>query len=56
VLKQHIADGFKCPRKALIKNEASVKLLDAPVADALLNANTPEDAIKVRALLGLRTQ
>lgn len=56
VLKQHIADGFKCPRKALIKNEASVKLLDAPVADALLNANTPEDAIKVRALLGISTQ
>jgi len=47
-LQAHISDGFNCPRKALIRNEALVKILTPPNPDALMNANTPEDAEKVR--------
>ena len=52
LLKQHIADGFKCPRKALIRNEQLVKVLLPPDEQALMNANTPEDAARVSAILG----
>ena len=51
VLKAHIADGYSCPRKALIRNEARVKMLIPIDKDALMNANTPEDAEKVRAII-----
>lgn len=51
VLQQHIANGYKCPRKALIFNEANVRLLDVPDPDRILNANTPADADKVIELL-----
>lgn len=50
-LQAHIEAGFKCPRKALIRNEASVHIMDAPWPDKLLNANTPADAEAVRNML-----
>jgi molybdopterin-guanine dinucleotide biosynthesis protein A len=45
------ADGFSCPRKALIRNEHRVKIIKPANADALMNANTPEDAARVKAIL-----
>jgi molybdopterin-guanine dinucleotide biosynthesis protein A len=48
LLQPYLNDGFKCPRKLLIRNEEEVSILIPPNPDALLNANTPEDAIKVR--------
>jgi molybdenum cofactor guanylyltransferase len=36
-------NGARCPRKILIQQEPSVKLLDLPIPNALDNANTPED-------------
>jgi molybdopterin-guanine dinucleotide biosynthesis protein A len=53
ILRSHIADGFSCPRKALIKNEQHVKMLIPPNPDALVNANTPEDAEKVRRIISM---
>jgi molybdopterin-guanine dinucleotide biosynthesis protein A len=50
-LLAHIADGYTCPRKALIKNEALIKMLIAPNPDALMNANTPADADKVKSMI-----
>lgn len=52
VLETHLSNGFKCPRKALIRNEGNVRLLDAPWPATLLNANTPADAEMVRNILG----
>jgi molybdenum cofactor guanylyltransferase len=52
VLLAHAADGFTCPRKALIRNSERVKIIKAPDPAALMNANTPEDAEKVRGILG----
>ncbi|MCF8451259.1 MAG: NTP transferase domain-containing protein [Taibaiella sp.] len=54
LLLAHIADGFKCPRKALIRNENLVNLLVAPNPHALYNTNTQEDAEKVRLILEKR--
>ena len=54
LLKQHIAGGYTCPRKALIRNEALVTLLEPPNPDTLMNANTPEDAAQVRAIIAGR--
>lgn len=51
ILESFLSDGFTCPRKALIKNAERVKMLAPPHPDALMNANTPEDAEKVRTLL-----
>ena len=51
VLRAHVADGFSCPRKALLRNETRVKILNPPDNNALLNANTPEEAEHVRQLL-----
>jgi molybdopterin-guanine dinucleotide biosynthesis protein A len=51
VLRAHIADGYSCPRKALLRNEARVKILNPPDAHALMNANTPEDAELVRNII-----
>ena len=50
-LQTHIADGFTCPRKALIRNDSLVKLLIPPNPDALMNANTPRDAEKVKEII-----
>lgn len=50
-LLAHIGDGYTCPRKALIRNENRVRILPPPNPDALLNANTPEDAEKVRVII-----
>ena len=50
-LQSHISDGYTCPRKALIRNEALVKILISPNSDTLMNANTPEDAEKVKEIL-----
>jgi len=44
-------EGYKCPRKALIRYTEKVNILPAPDADALMNANTPEDAEKAKAML-----
>lgn len=51
VLLNHISEGFKCPRKALIRNSARVKILVAKDSNALKNANTPEDAAEVKDLM-----
>ena len=47
VLLSFLANDFTCPRKVLIRNNERVKMLKAPNPDALMNANTPEDAEKV---------
>ncbi len=41
LLRQHVADGLKCPRKMMILAEAM--LLEQPHPAALDNVNTPED-------------
>lgn len=51
LLLEHLEGGMKCPRKALIRNMDHVHMLTVPNTDALLNANTPEDAERVRELL-----
>ncbi|MCW3123983.1 MAG: molybdenum cofactor biosynthesis protein MoaC [Flavipsychrobacter sp.] len=51
VLLAHMADGFKCPRKALIRNTERVRILIPPDPKALMNANTPEDAATAKELL-----
>jgi molybdenum cofactor guanylyltransferase len=51
LLLAHIADGYKCPRKALIINENLVTVLVSPNPYALTNANTQDDAEKVRSIL-----
>jgi len=45
-----VEEGYKCPRKALIKSE-NVTILKAKDPNALMNTNTPEDAEKVRDIL-----
>lgn len=49
MLRLHFADGFKCPRKALLRNEDSVLIVEPPSPDALMNTNTPEEAELARA-------
>jgi len=49
-LQSHMSEGYKCPRKALIKSD-NVQILKAPNPDALINANTPEDAAKVEGMI-----
>ena len=51
VLLSFLADGMTCPRKVLTRNSERVTMLKAPNPDALMNANTPEDAAKVKALI-----
>jgi len=46
-----VAEGITCPRKALTRNNDRVTVIKAPNPDALMNANTPEDAAKVRSLI-----
>jgi molybdopterin-guanine dinucleotide biosynthesis protein A len=45
VLLQFLAQGYSCPRKALINTD--VELLDAPNPEALFNVNTPEERKKL---------
>jgi molybdopterin-guanine dinucleotide biosynthesis protein A len=42
-LQSHFSEGFKCPRKALIRNAEKVRLLTPVSPHELLNTNTPED-------------
>ncbi len=49
-LLAQLEEGFKCPRKALIKSD-NVTILKAPDPVALMNANTPEDAVMVLDIL-----
>lgn len=52
-LHAHIADGFTCPRKALIRNEGKVTILIPKNPDTLINANTSEDVDKVKEILAM---
>ncbi len=45
-----VDEGYKCPRKALIKSD-NVHIIKAQHPDALMNTNTPEDAATVREIL-----
>lgn len=45
-----LAEGYKCPRKALIKAD-NVRILKAPNPAALMNANTPEDAAIAKEIM-----
>lgn len=56
ILRQHLADGYKCPRKALIRNENRIKVVSPPSPDDLINTNTPEDAELVLRILGQRAE
>jgi molybdenum cofactor guanylyltransferase len=51
VCRTEALNGARCPRKILIKQEASVKLLELPISNALDNANTPEDFDRLRHVL-----
>ena len=51
VLLSYLAEGYSCPRKALIKSTDNVSILLPPDENALMNANTPEDAEKVKEIL-----
>jgi molybdopterin-guanine dinucleotide biosynthesis protein A len=44
-------NGARCPRKILIQQEPSVKLLDLPIPNALDNATTPEDFARLCRVL-----
>lgn len=56
ILAEHLSSGFKCPRKALIRNKNHVKLLSPANADTLLNANTPADREQANSKLHSRLQ
>lgn len=49
ILLSKLQEGYKCPRKVLINNNAAI--LQPPYPDALTNTNTPEEAGKVRAII-----
>ena len=51
VLLSFLSEGLSCPRKALIRSGTNVKILTPPNPQALMNANTPEDAGKVKEIL-----
>lgn len=51
ILDSFLSGGFTCPRKALLRNIEQVSIVAPPNPDALLNANTPEDAEKVRKII-----
>ena len=54
VLLASLSEGLTCPRKVLIKNKEQVKILMPPDPNALMNANTTEDAQKVKAFLNVK--
>lgn len=45
-----LGEGYKCPRKALIRSDR-VTILKPPRPEALINTNTPEDAERVKSIL-----
>lgn len=49
VLLSFLAQGYSCPRKALINND--ITLLNAPYPDTLTNVNTPEELDKIKRVL-----
>ncbi|MCP3932106.1 MAG: NTP transferase domain-containing protein [Bacteroidetes bacterium] len=49
VLLQYLAQGYSCPRKALINSD--VQLLNAPNPEVLKNVNYPEELKEIRQLL-----
>ena len=49
VLLNFLAQGYSCPRKALINSE--IELVEVPDKSWLFNVNTPDDLAKVRELL-----
>ena len=49
VLLSFLAQGYNCPRKALINSNTN--LLTAPDPDALINVNTPGDVERVKQLI-----
>jgi molybdopterin-guanine dinucleotide biosynthesis protein A len=51
VLLSFLSEGHSCPRKTLIRNSDRVKILIPPNPDALMNANTPEDAAKAKEII-----
>jgi molybdopterin-guanine dinucleotide biosynthesis protein A len=51
MLLAHKADGYSCPRKALIRNEHNIAIITPPDPSKLMNANTPEDAEQARKIL-----
>ena len=55
-LQASLDQGITCPRKVLIRNEALVKLFTPPNPDALMNANTPEDAEKVKEIINRKNR
>ncbi len=53
LLLAFLSEGRSCPRKVLIRNEQQVKILNPPDPNALMNANTEDEARQARALLNL---
>jgi molybdopterin-guanine dinucleotide biosynthesis protein A len=56
ILQEHLSASFTCPRKAQIRNSERVKILQPPNPNKLMNANTPEDAEKVREIIKERSK
>jgi molybdopterin-guanine dinucleotide biosynthesis protein A len=52
VLLKFLEKGITCPRKVLINSDKT--MLQAPNPDALMNANTPNDADKVKEILSTK--
>jgi len=52
LLLNSLGTGNTCPRKVLINNDALI--LDPQNSDALMNVNTPEEAIEAQRVLNLR--
>lgn len=50
VLLQFLAQGYSCPRKALINS--LVHLIESPNPEALINVNTPEEAEAIYKKIG----
>lgn len=51
ILTQALGDDLRCPRKILINQRDTIRLIDLPNADALENANTPEEFRRLADLL-----
>jgi molybdenum cofactor guanylyltransferase len=49
VLLQFLSEGITCPRKVLINSDTH--LLSNPGSDALANANTPDEAERIRSII-----
>jgi molybdenum cofactor guanylyltransferase len=50
ILLQFLAQGISCPRKVLINSD--VYILDVPLPETLMNANTPDDKREALTILG----